>query len=112
MLVGLIPGMSLTANAATDPVPYICYTGNASTEGTCTDYTIVATDTTTWGTAENTTWYVVSGTVTISSRVTVNGTVNLILRDGAKLTVNGGIGLNNGGTRGRFSGLLCLLNII
>ena len=97
-LTGIVPGLSVTANAATDPVPYIYYTNNVSTEGTCTDYTIVATDTTTWGTAENTTWYVVSGEVTISSRVTVNGTVNLILRDGAKMTVNGGIGLDNGNT--------------
>ena len=88
--------MSLTVNAATVPVPYICYTGNGSTEGTCTDYTIVATDTKTWGTAGNTTWYVVNDEVMISSRVTVNGTVNLILRNGAKLTVNGGIGLNSG----------------
>lgn len=87
-----------TSAQAADPVPYIYYTNNASTEGTCTDYTTVATDTTTWGTAGNTTWYVVSGEVTISSRVTVNGTVNLILRDGAKLTVNGGIGLNDGNT--------------
>ncbi len=34
-------------------------------------------------------WYVVEGTVTINSTVTVNGDVNLILADGAKLTVNG-----------------------
>lgn len=87
-----------TSAQAADPVPYIYYTNNVSTEGTCTDYTTVATDTTTWGTAGNTTWYVVNGEVTISGRVTVNGTVNLILRDGAKLTVNGGIGLNDGNT--------------
>lgn len=32
--------------------------------------------------------------VTIGSRVTVSGTVNLILCDGATLTVNGGITVN------------------
>ena len=36
-------------------------------------------------------WYVVDGDVTIDSRVTVTGDVKLILKDSAKLTVNGGI---------------------
>ena len=36
-------------------------------------------------------WYVVTGDITIGSRVTVNGDVHLILTDGGKLTVNGGI---------------------
>ncbi|MBQ8981268.1 MAG: Ig-like domain-containing protein [Eubacterium sp.] len=37
-------------------------------------------------------WYIVpEGGLTISGRITVNGTVNLILRDGATLTANAGI---------------------
>lgn len=36
-------------------------------------------------------WYVVDGTVEIGSRVTVTGDVKLILKNGANLTVNGGI---------------------
>lgn len=42
-------------------------------------------------TAWTTGWYVVDGTVAIDSRVTVTGDVRLILKDGASLTVNGGI---------------------
>ena len=49
----------------------------------------------TWGSNGNDEyWYIVSGDVTIDSRVTVNGDVHLILADGCNLTVNGGIGLN------------------
>ena len=36
-------------------------------------------------------WYVVDGKVTIDSRVAVSGAVKLILKNGANLTVNGGI---------------------
>ena len=41
-------------------------------------------------------WYVVSGNVTMDSRLNVKGDVNLILCDGAELTVNAGIGVNSG----------------
>ena len=53
--------------------------------------TTVTTETTTWGTAGEQTWYVVSETTTISERITVNGEVNLILTDGATLTASKGI---------------------
>lgn len=46
------------------------------------------TEITSSSTTLNTGWYVVNGEVTISSYVTVNGDVNLILADGANLTVN------------------------
>ena len=36
-------------------------------------------------------WYAVSGEVTVDGDITLNGDVNLILTDGAALTVNGGI---------------------
>lgn len=41
-------------------------------------------------------WYVASGNITISSRVTVTGDVKLILADETNLTVNGGIYVGGG----------------
>lgn len=41
-------------------------------------------------------WYVAEGSVTISDRVTVNGSVNLILKDGAKLIAEQGITVSEG----------------
>jgi len=43
-------------------------------------------------------WYVVSSNVTVSTRITVNGTVNLILADGYSLTASQGITVNSGNT--------------
>ena len=66
---------------------YRVYTsGTAYTDETIpTDAVTITSTTTTW--AEGT--YVVSGDVTISGDVTLTGDVNLILSDGAELTVNG-----------------------
>ena len=77
---------------ANDPVSYVNRTADANSnvtesETTFTSYTVVASDSTSWSSG----WYVVNETLTISSRITVNGTVNLILCDGASLTVNGGV---------------------
>ena len=41
----------------------------------------------------NKSWYTVSGNVTVDGRITVSGNVNLLLKDGAELTVKGGIGI-------------------
>lgn len=54
---------------------------------TVSNPTAVAASDTAW----NAGWYVASGEVTISSRITVTGDVHLILADGCVLTVNGGI---------------------
>jgi hypothetical protein len=96
LVLSLIPGMALTASAV-DPVPYMAATVNESTHAvtfkdeTCKDYTVVTTSNTDvkWGAG----WYVVMSDtdVTIGSQITVTGDVHLILCDGAKLTVNGGI---------------------
>ena len=43
-------------------------------------------------------WYLVNSNVTVSSRITVNGTVNLILADGATLTASLGITVHSGNT--------------
>ncbi|MBO4572456.1 MAG: hypothetical protein J5762_01630, partial [Clostridia bacterium] len=83
----------------TEPVSYMAWDEGSKTvkevEGGCADYTVVTTGTTTW---KNGVWYVVEESVTISSRITVNGTVNLILSDGATLTAEEGIEVSSGNT--------------
>ena len=79
-------------------VPYRAYnTGTKTFETLTTDnFTAVTTATTTMGTANTETWYVANSNASVSSRITVNGTVHLILCDGATLTVNGGIAVSAG----------------
>ena len=88
-----------TPAPALDPVSYMAWNGTTLVEKTgddaCTDYTVVTADTTTF---EDGKWYVVSNSVTVSSRITVTGTVNLILCDGATLTASKGITVNSGNT--------------
>ena len=83
LAVTVLSAVSLTAWAV-DPVSYLDGTG---TEQTCADYTVVESSSSavTW----NAGWYVVSGDVTIANRITLNGNVNLILCDGATLTITG-----------------------
>ncbi len=70
-------------------ISYIDANGDPQTQPSATD---IAEETTAWSTG----WYVVSQSVTISSRITVSGTVNLILEDGFTLTANVGIGVPRG----------------
>ena len=66
---------------------------DGSGESQTVNATELAASTTSW---TNGSWYIVpAGGVTISSRITVNGTVNLILRDGATLTASAGITTTN-----------------
>ncbi len=67
----------------------------AVTDGTIT---IVGPNTTTWtgGTGGAANWYVVEGDVSITERITVTGTVNLLLCDGAHLNATLGITVNVG----------------
>ena len=60
---------------------YVDAYGNAMPAQLCT---VIASDTTTLETG----WYVVKGEVSINAAVAVSGNVNLILADGAHLTVN------------------------
>ena len=73
---------------------YVDANGNAMPEQLCT---VIASDTTTLATG----WYVAKGEVTITEAVTVSGNVNLILADGATLTVsqsvNSSAGINVSG---------------
>ncbi|MGN1317314.1 MAG: leucine-rich repeat protein [Acutalibacteraceae bacterium] len=52
---------------------------------------ITSESTTLTGTAENPGWYIVNSNVTVNNRITVSGTVNLILADDCTLVVSGGI---------------------
>ena len=75
------------------PVSYICYSFDiiyntfTSEEKICDDYTEVTENSKEWSNG----WYVVSGNVEISDRIKVQGTVNLILRDGSTLEAKNGI---------------------
>lgn len=65
----------------------VSYLDQNGTRQTASNVTVVDTSATTWSNG----WYVVKSEITIDSRVTVSGTVHLILADGCNLTVNGGI---------------------
>jgi len=69
------------------------------TTESCTSYTVVTKSTTTW---EDGKWYVVKDNVSINPygnyRITVSGTANLILCDGATLTAPLGITVADGST--------------
>ena len=81
-------------------VPYRAYNiGTGSFESlTATSAEAVTASTTTMGTANTETWYVVNSNVTVSSRIEVLGTVNLILVDGKTLTAPKGIRVKSGVT--------------
>ena len=70
----------------------VSYLDENGDEQTADNVTVVDGSTTAWSGG----WYVVNGTVTIGSRVTVSGEVRLILADGASLTANGGINVAQG----------------
>ena len=76
--------VSVTFKDATkEPIAYVDEDGNSKN---CTDYSYIRSTDTSW-----TGWVVASQNLTFNSRVTVSGTVNLILMDGKTLTVTGGI---------------------
>ena len=80
---------ALQAQASTEGVQYLDEKGSKKTADAVT---VVQSSMTTWSDG----WYVVNGTITIGSLVTVSGTVHLILADNASLTVNGGIKVAEG----------------
>mgnify|MGYP004469947629 FL=1 len=79
---------SETAQNANGSVTYIDTQFHVK-EKTCTDYTEITSE----SKALTAGWYVVTGEVTINGDVTVTGQTSIILRDGANLTINGGITL-------------------
>ena len=97
LMLSLVPGMSMTAMADSE-VSYQegSWSSNsvAFTAKTAANPTTLANDTTAWGSGN---WYVVpAGGVTISTRITVTGTANLILTDGTTLTASKGITVADG----------------
>ena len=93
MVVGLVPGMSLTAYATTDTVAGgVGYIDENGENKVVSEYTEVTSSTTNWSSG----WYVVNGEVTISQSIKLSGDVQLILCDGAELTVTVPGGRNSG----------------
>lgn len=84
--------MMLTATSAwADGISYLDATG---TQQSCTTYTTVESSSTSW----NSGWFVVNSNTTISDRITVSGTVNLILTNNATLTASKGITVGSDAT--------------
>ena len=84
--------MMLTATTAwADGISYLDATG---TQQSCTTYTTVESSSTSW----NSGWCVVNSNTTISDRITVSGTVNLILTNNATLTASKGITVGSDAT--------------
>ena len=84
--------MMLTATTAwADGISYLDATG---TQQSCTTYTTVESSSTFW----NSGWFVVNSNTTISDRITVSGTVNLILTNNATLTASKGITVGSDAT--------------
>ncbi len=100
MLMTLVPSFTFTAFAADSDITYwYCDEKGANWQtGTkeAGEYESVTSSDTAWGTSGSATWYVASDEITISSRITVKGNVHLILADGATLTAESGIGVNEG----------------
>ncbi len=97
LVAGLMPTGMMTAYADTE-VSYRYYdeVEKEWKTSSVSNYTSVVYDSTSW--SGNNVWYVVNSNVTISDRITVSGTVNLILADGYTLTANNGIAVNYGNT--------------
>ncbi|MCD8026381.1 MAG: InlB B-repeat-containing protein [Clostridiales bacterium] len=91
MIVSGLPFAAvISANAA--GISYIDENRNSKTYSD--SYTTVTSTTTTWSDG----WYVVGSSTTINSRVTVSGTVYLILQDGYTLNAAKGIKVISGNT--------------
>lgn len=74
---------AISAQGIDGDVPYLDENGDTQN---CSSYTLVG-NTALW--ASN--WYVVSGNISISERVTVSGNVYLILVDGSSISIDGGL---------------------
>ena len=93
--------VAITQAHAADQVSYLEGAWDSSankcilTQKSTTSYTVLTSDATSW--SDGTT-YVVNSDVTIADRITVTGTVSLILCDGATLTASSGITVSSGNT--------------
>ena len=92
---GLISGLSAAAYADWIQYQEASYSdsdGVTYETKIASNATALTSSTTNWS---NGGWYYVQGSVTVSSRITVTGTVNLILCDGAVLSVDNGINVSS-----------------
>lgn len=91
LCLSLCPTWAFAADEGTgqQEVSYLDISGATQN---CTEYTLVDSGASTWSGG----WYVVSGEVTISSRIPVSGDVRLILTDGCTLNANKGIEVTSG----------------
>ncbi len=108
IMMGFLPGVKVWAEDG--DISYIYYAseaaaiaGTTSTETKAqNEYTVVEGNESEvlWKPDQNTTekWYVVTSDVEIKGRITVNGTVNLILCDGKTLKASKGITVSSGNT--------------
>lgn len=82
----LVPNTAFAANET--------YIQNGSS-GTVpsSDVTAITSNTDLWEENASKKWYVAEGNTAINTRVVIRGNVNLILKDGSKLTIDGGIRL-------------------
>ena len=88
-LLTLVALLAVTTGAWAASVSYIDGNGTSQT----VDATELESTTTSWTDGS---WYIVpEGGLTISGRIAVSGTVNLILRDGTELTASAGITTTN-----------------
>jgi len=96
LTLAMIIGLLATTASAADEISYIDRTWDETnnkvveTIKSITDYTVVESTTT----AMTDGWYVVKGDVTVTERIAVTGTVNLILADGAHLTASNGVSVH------------------
>ena len=82
IVVGLLSGMCLVAGAETTDVYYMDATGHRAA---CQDYNVVESSDASTQWYEG--WYAVTEDTSIYGTLTISGNVNLILCDGAKLSV-------------------------
>ena len=101
IVMGMMPGMSRTVLATpTGTVTYKAATVDEThavtySDAQCDGYIVVDNNTTAF---VNGGWYVVSGDVYIYNRITVTGTVNLILCNGKTMSAQQGITVESGNT--------------
>ena len=107
LVFALIPSAAIPSRAEVEPepeqgVPYIDRWWDETTKSvkeaqkTSKKYTIVESSDAAEGPTWLIGWYVVTENVEISGRITVSGSVSLILCDGAKLTADKGITVTEG----------------
>ena len=87
---------AVTVATEVSVVPYLRWNGTEMVPDRAYGVSALPDSATTIGSADGS-WYVVTGSVTTAT-LTVNGTANLILADGANLTATGGVRVTEGNT--------------